>query len=190
MILVATRSDGGDLSPADLDAAEAARARMLTIAGSAAGPAIPVVPSADGKAALAPVPLDSTLTGFALSDKVKALREAARDGLPSDLVVLPGGPLQFGDQDLQHQQSTISGLCYSDAGLNQGGCITEVANSHHHAVFRFGLPSVNSRFTHYDLVPSSGEPGPSGVGEIEDEPRQGPANSQKPDIMLQVEWKK
>ena len=93
VILVATRSDGGDLSPADLGAAEAARARMLTIAGSAGGPAIPVVPSTDGKAALAPVPLDSTLTGFALSDKVKALREAARDGLPSDLVVnITGGP--------------------------------------------------------------------------------------------------
>ena len=96
VILVATRSDGGDLSPADLGAAEAARARMLTIAGSAGsagGPAIPVVPSTDGKAALAPVPLDSTLTGFALSDKVKALREAARDGLPSDLVVnVTGGP--------------------------------------------------------------------------------------------------
>jgi len=92
VILVVTRSDGDVLSSADLAAAEAARGRMLSVAG-AGGPPIPVVPSTDGKAALAPVPLDSTLTGFALSDMVKALREAARDGLPSDLVVnVTGGP--------------------------------------------------------------------------------------------------
>lgn len=92
VILVVTRGDGTDLSPADLAAAEAARARMVAVAGPG-GPPIPVVPSTDGKAALAPVPLDSTLSGFALSDMVKSLRDAARDGLPGDLVVnVTGGP--------------------------------------------------------------------------------------------------
>ena len=92
VILVATRGDGGTLSPSDLAAAEDARARMVSVAGPA-GPPIPVVPSTDGKAALAPVPLDATLSGFALSDKVKELREAAADGLPGDLVVnVTGGP--------------------------------------------------------------------------------------------------
>ncbi|WP_328363637.1 MMPL family transporter [Mycobacterium sp. NBC_00419] len=92
VILVATRGDGGTLSPSDLAAAEDARGRMVAVAGPA-GPPIPVVPSTDGKAALAPVPLDSTLSGFALSDTVKELREAAKDGLPGDLVVnVTGGP--------------------------------------------------------------------------------------------------
>ena len=92
VILVATRGDGGTLSPSDLAAAEDARGRMMSVAGPA-GPPIPVVPSTDGKAALAPVPLDATLSGFALSDKVKELREAAADGLPGDLVVnVTGGP--------------------------------------------------------------------------------------------------
>nr|WP_167107046.1 MMPL family transporter [Mycobacterium sp. DL592] len=92
VILVVTRGDGGTLSPSDLAAAEDARARMVSVAGPA-GPPIPVVPSTDGKAALAPVPLDATLSGFALSDKVKELREAAKDGLPGDLVVnVTGGP--------------------------------------------------------------------------------------------------
>lgn len=93
VILVVTRGDGGALSPADLAAADAARGRMLSVAGSPGGPPIPVVPSTDGQAALAPVPLDSTLSGFALSDKVKELRATAKDGLPGDLVAnVTGGP--------------------------------------------------------------------------------------------------
>ena len=51
VILVVTRSDGDVLSSADLAAAEAARGRMLSVAG-AGGPPIPVVPSTDGKAVL------------------------------------------------------------------------------------------------------------------------------------------
>ena len=53
----------------------------------------PVVVSDDGKAAVATVPLDAGLSGFALNDAVKALRESARDGLPGDLrVEVTGGP--------------------------------------------------------------------------------------------------
>ncbi len=93
VIVLFTRSDGGVLSPDDLAAAEAARGRALAAAGSPAGPPIPVATSQDGKAALTPVTLDATLTGFALTDKVAELREATRDGLPAPMVAnVTGGP--------------------------------------------------------------------------------------------------
>ena len=96
VIMLVTRADGGPLSPEDLAAAEQARARMVAVAvdsGAPPGPPVPVVPSADGEAALAPVALSPDLTGFGLSDEVAALRAAARDGLPAGLVVnVTGGP--------------------------------------------------------------------------------------------------
>jgi len=93
VILLVTRSDGQPLSPADLAAADQARARTVAAAGDRGGPPIPPVPSADGEAVLSPVSLPADLNGFALTDKVQALREAARDGLPDDLVVnVTGGP--------------------------------------------------------------------------------------------------
>jgi len=93
VILLVTRADGEPLSPADLIAADQARARTGAAAGDQSGPPIPPVPSADGKAVLSPVPLPGELNGFALTDKVKDLREAARAGLPDDLVVnVTGGP--------------------------------------------------------------------------------------------------
>ncbi|WP_431234877.1 MMPL family transporter [Mycolicibacterium psychrotolerans] len=92
VILVVTRTDGEALTPADLAAAEAARGRMVATTGTG-GPPIPVTASEDGKAALAPVPIDSTLSGFALNDEVKSLREAAKSGLPGDLTTnVTGGP--------------------------------------------------------------------------------------------------
>jgi RND superfamily putative drug exporter len=92
VILVVTRSDGRTLTQADLAAAEAARGRMVAATRNG-GPPIPVAASNDSKAALAPVPVDATLSGFALNDEVKALREAAKDGLPTDLTVnVTGGP--------------------------------------------------------------------------------------------------
>ncbi|BBX10247.1 MMPL family transporter [Mycolicibacterium aichiense] len=92
VILVVTRTDGEALTPADLAAAEAARGRMVAATGTG-GPPIPVTASEDGKAALAPVPVDSTLSGFALNDEVKSLREAAKAGLPGDLTTnVTGGP--------------------------------------------------------------------------------------------------
>jgi len=92
VILVVTRTDGGALSPADLAAAESARGRMVAVSGTP-GPPIPVTASEDEKAALAPVPVASNLSGFALSDKVTELRDAAKIGLPADLAVnVTGGP--------------------------------------------------------------------------------------------------
>ena len=117
VILVVTRSDGDVLSSGDLAAAEAARGRMLSVAG-AGGPPIPVVPSTDGKAALAPVPLDSTLSGFALNDMVKSLREAAKDGLPGDLVVnVTGGPAFGADIANAFSGANITLLAVTGAAL-------------------------------------------------------------------------
>ncbi len=57
------------------------------------GGTLPEITSADGKAALATVSVNSRLSGFGLSDAVKALRSAAADGLPSQLSVhVTGGP--------------------------------------------------------------------------------------------------
>ena len=76
-IVVVTRRDGAALSPADLGAIRQQ----------------PVAVSADGRAAVATVPLDSGLSGFALNDAVKKLRQSAAEGLPGDLrVEVTGGP--------------------------------------------------------------------------------------------------
>ena len=76
-ILVVTRHDGDTLTPADVAAIKQQ----------------PVVVSDDGRAAVATVPLDAGLSGFALNDAVKALRQSARDGLPGELQLeVTGGP--------------------------------------------------------------------------------------------------
>jgi len=91
-ILVVTRSDGSPLSTVDLSAAAQASTRMVAAAGS--GETIsPVLTSADGKAAIATVPLSADLSGFRLSDAVKSLRKAATNGLPDGLQAqVTGGP--------------------------------------------------------------------------------------------------
>ncbi|WP_396902550.1 MMPL family transporter [Mycolicibacterium sp.] len=86
-ILVVTRSDGGDLGMADVDATADARHRMT----DAPGP--PLMVSDDGKAAVVTVPLKADLSGFGLNDAVKNLRAAAADGLPPGLKAeITGGP--------------------------------------------------------------------------------------------------
>ncbi|OBA89479.1 hypothetical protein A5662_23985 [Mycobacteriaceae bacterium 1482268.1] len=76
-ILVLSRRDGGALTPAD----------------TAAIKQQPVVVAEDGRAAVATVPLNAGLSGFALTDEVKRLRQSASDGLPGDLrVEVTGGP--------------------------------------------------------------------------------------------------
>ena len=67
VILLVTRADGEPLSPAYLAAADQARARILAAAGDQGAPPIPLAPSADGEAALSPVPLPADLNGFALT---------------------------------------------------------------------------------------------------------------------------
>lgn len=93
VLLVISRSDGSALSAGDLAAAQQARDRMADLSGVAPGPPTPVIPATDGKAAIAPLALNSDLTGFALSDTVQSLREAARTGLPDGVVAsVTGGP--------------------------------------------------------------------------------------------------
>ncbi|HET6734765.1 MMPL family transporter [Mycobacterium sp.] len=76
-IVVLTRRDGGALSTADLSAVKQQ----------------PMQVSADGRAAIATVPLDAGLSGFALNDAVKELRQKSADALPSDLrIEVTGGP--------------------------------------------------------------------------------------------------
>ncbi|MBJ7338835.1 MMPL family transporter [Mycolicibacterium sp.] len=91
VILVASRTDGAALSPADLGAVDAARQRVLTKAGLTAG--APTVTSDDGIVALAPVPIAADLSGFDLADTIKDLRSSANDGAPQDLrLQITGGP--------------------------------------------------------------------------------------------------
>ncbi|ANI37781.1 MMPL domain-containing protein [Mycolicibacterium vaccae ATCC 25954] len=91
-ILVVTRADSAPLDPADIAAVDAARDRMLAAAGTGPG-GPPTQVSEDGEAAVATVPLQGGLSGFALTDKVEELRAAAGDGLPGDLrAELTGGP--------------------------------------------------------------------------------------------------
>lgn len=77
-IIVITRDDGARLDPADLAAIQQKwRAQV----------------SEDGTAALTVVPLNADLTGFALGDAIKELRQSAADGLPDDLrTEVTGGP--------------------------------------------------------------------------------------------------
>ena len=93
VLLVISRADGADLSPAELGAAQQARDRMAGVTGVVAAPGPPIIGASDGKAAVAPVALSPDLNGFALSDSVKELRDVARDGLPDTLVAnVTGGP--------------------------------------------------------------------------------------------------
>jgi putative drug exporter of the RND superfamily len=90
-ILVVSRADGWSLSAPDVAATEAARQRMLAVAGAEPGP--PPQVSADRKAAVATVPVRADLSGFALNDAVKELRDAAAAGLPAGLrAEVTGGP--------------------------------------------------------------------------------------------------
>lgn len=90
VLLVVSRGDNGALDSADLGATEQARARMQAYAPA---PAPPIVVSADGKVAIAPVALNVDLSGLALSDAVIALRGAANTGLPPGLRAhVTGGP--------------------------------------------------------------------------------------------------
>ncbi|OBI05979.1 MMPL family transporter [Mycobacterium scrofulaceum] len=94
LILVVSRSDGAALDAAEVVAAQAARDRMQAAApaGGATG-AAPVQVSADGKAAIAIVPVGADLSGLDLSAAVANLRKAASTGLPAELSAhVTGGP--------------------------------------------------------------------------------------------------
>ncbi|MFD6451865.1 MMPL family transporter [Nocardia sp. NPDC060220] len=88
-IMVATRDDGGPLTPADLTAVDAA----LTRAGGSPTDDPRVMLAPDGRAALAQIPVSAQLNGFALTDRVDELRAAVSTDLPDALrVQITGGP--------------------------------------------------------------------------------------------------
>ena len=94
VILVLSRPDGADLTPADIDAATAAQNRLLAVDRSVPDqPGPPPIVAPDGKAAIAIVQVDSKLSGFTLDDLITDLRSAATENLPPDLrAQVTGGP--------------------------------------------------------------------------------------------------
>ena len=77
VIVVVSRRNGEPLTPADLAAVNQG----------------PLQLSEDRRAAVAAAPLDANLSGFALNDAVKSVRQAANRCLPPDLrVEVTGGP--------------------------------------------------------------------------------------------------
>jgi RND superfamily putative drug exporter len=95
-ILVASRRDGGPLTPADMVAARVARERVRPLAEGLVVP--PLIAAPDGRAVVAPIPLAAGLSGFALRDAITAVRAAASAGAPADLVVhVTGGPAFIAD---------------------------------------------------------------------------------------------
>ena len=93
-ILVVTRSDDQALDAGDRAAATAALERMqATEPAAAQQQSAPPVTAPDGKAVIGQVPVDSSLSGFDLKDRISELRSAARDGLPPALTArVTGGP--------------------------------------------------------------------------------------------------
>lgn len=93
VLMVATRTDRAPLSADDLAAVTQARDRLSRVPEVLAGSPSPVAVASDEQAALVAIPLNAELSGFALTDAVKALRSAAADGLPSSLSAqITGGP--------------------------------------------------------------------------------------------------
>lgn len=88
-IIVVTRADGALLEESDRAAAAAAVTRAAGRAESDA----PVVSAPDRAAVIAQVPVSADLSGAELTDRIKRVRQAAADGLPSGLVLqVTGGP--------------------------------------------------------------------------------------------------
>ncbi|MCV7316001.1 MMPL family transporter [Mycolicibacillus parakoreensis] len=93
VLLVVTRTDGAALTEADRAATAAAADRMRAALPDPATSGAPPMISADRRAAVAPVPVSTALSGFDLDDTVAALRDAARAGLPGGLrAAVTGGP--------------------------------------------------------------------------------------------------
>ncbi|MFH5232145.1 MMPL family transporter [Antrihabitans spumae] len=97
VVLVVSRSDGGELTDPDLASAAAARDRMRAVDRSVDPAldvaAVPLETAPDKRAAITPVLIDAELSGFDLSDLVTELRSAATENQPNDLTMqVTGGP--------------------------------------------------------------------------------------------------
>ncbi|MFD6390024.1 MMPL family transporter [Nocardia sp. NPDC060259] len=88
-IMVATRTDDGVLTAPDMAALEDALVRADV--PSTGSPRLVSAP--DGRAAIAQIPVSADLNGFALTDRIDALRATVTTGLPEQLrVQVTGGP--------------------------------------------------------------------------------------------------
>ncbi|MGW6724760.1 MMPL family transporter [Nocardia sp. NPDC055029] len=88
-IMVATRTDDGVLTAPDMAALEDALVRADV--HSTGSPRLVSAP--DGRAAIAQIPVSADLNGFALTDRIDALRATVTTGLPEQLrVQVTGGP--------------------------------------------------------------------------------------------------
>ncbi len=101
VIAILTRTDGSKLTQSDIATLVSAVGRMKAVdRGVTEAPAPPpgqgappAIPSQDGLAAIATVPLSTDLSGLELTDVVAKVREAGRDGLdPSLSLKVTGGP--------------------------------------------------------------------------------------------------
>ncbi|MEU8899926.1 MMPL family transporter [Nocardia sp. NPDC048505] len=89
VVLVATRVDGGELTPADLADIDAGATRLRDGAAAQA----PTIVAPDRRAALAPASVPAELDGTALTERVTQLRAAVAQGAPEQLrLQLTGGP--------------------------------------------------------------------------------------------------
>ncbi|CAM2835461.1 MMPL family transporter [Skermania piniformis] len=96
VLVVVSRTDGAELSDADVAATTAAAQRMSAARGSAtAAPtdSVPAQLSPDRRVALGRATVDADLSGFDLTEQIDGMRAAARDGLPPGLrAQVTGGP--------------------------------------------------------------------------------------------------
>ncbi|MET7773115.1 MMPL family transporter [Nocardia sp. NPDC005366] len=92
-IVVVTRTDGGALGESDRAAATAALARAVAASGETQRQPGALVASGDGQALLGQVPIPARLNGSALTERVDTVRQAADEGLPTELrLQITGGP--------------------------------------------------------------------------------------------------
>ncbi|WP_301148595.1 MMPL family transporter [Mycobacterium simiae] len=94
VLLVVNRVDGAPLTAADIAATGDARDRMQdAVTPFASSHPLPPTVSTDGKAAIGVATIRAELSGLVLSQGVAALRSAAHNGLPANLVAhVTGGP--------------------------------------------------------------------------------------------------
>ncbi|WP_019926303.1 MMPL family transporter [Nocardia sp. BMG111209] len=92
-VAVLSRTDGGPLDAADEAATAAALTRMRAAVTSTPPPNAAPVLAPDHRAAVGPVAVPADLSGFALTDRIRDVRAAGRDGLPAGLrLQMTGGP--------------------------------------------------------------------------------------------------
>ena len=114
--IVVYSRDGADLTAADRAAIAADRAELAPRAVGGTVP--PPVPAQDGRAALVPVPLPSSLTDTEVTDTVRAIRGVTAAGLPHGLrAEVTGGPAFSTDISSAASTAPTSSCWLTTAGV-------------------------------------------------------------------------